>query len=152
MLEYVAAANAAYSVIRKAVENGRELTSVAKHIAKFTDATDHINDTKNKKKNSIWTKFTGKEENDLDEFFALEDFKKKEEELKQLMIYLGRPGLHADYVKFCVEARKRRKAEAERKRKEAAELAETLRVGFIVFASIVVLFLIIFLAVQYFRS
>ncbi len=81
MLEYVAAANAAYSVIRKAVENGRELTSVAKHIAKFTDATDHINDTKNKKKNSIWTKFTGKEENDLDEFFALEDLKKKKKNL-----------------------------------------------------------------------
>ena len=36
------------------------------------------------------------------------------------MIYLGRPGLHADYVKFCVEARKRRKAEAERKKERGS--------------------------------
>ena len=42
MLEYVAAANAAYSVIRKAVENGRELTSVGKQIAAFTHATDDL--------------------------------------------------------------------------------------------------------------
>jgi|TARA_R100001510_G_C7601542_1_gene167940 hypothetical protein len=151
MLEYVAAANAAYSVIRKAVENGKELTSVAKHIAKFTDATEHISETKNKKKNSIWSKFTGKQENDLDEFFALEDLKKKEEELKQLMIYLGRPGLHADYVRFCVEARKRRKREAAEKRKRAAELVETIQTGLYVFLGVAAALLITFVVVQYFK-
>jgi len=42
VLEYIAAANAAYAVIRKAVENGRELTSVGKQIAAITDAKDNL--------------------------------------------------------------------------------------------------------------
>ena len=118
MLEYIAAANAAYAVIRKAVENGRELTSVGKHIAKFTEAKDDLAKRANAKKNSIWSQFTGKDENDLEEFMALEELKEKEEELKRMMIYLGRPGLHSDYLKFCVEARKRRaEAAKERERK-----------------------------------
>ena len=49
VLEYVAAANAAYAVIRKAVENGRELTSVGKQIAAFTHATDDLAKHANKK-------------------------------------------------------------------------------------------------------
>ena len=57
MLEYIAAANAAYAVIRKAVENGRELTSVGKHIAKFTEAKDDLAKRANAKKNSIWSQF-----------------------------------------------------------------------------------------------
>ena len=108
MLEYVAAANAAYAVIRKAVENGRELTSVGKQIAAFTHATDDLAKHAHKKKNSIWSNFTGKDESDLEEFMALEELKQKENDLKQLMIYLGRPGLHGDYVRFCVEARKKK--------------------------------------------
>ena len=36
------------------------------------------------------------------------------------MIYVGRPGLHQDYVRFCVEARKnKQKAEADRKKQIA---------------------------------
>ena len=112
MLEYVAAANAAYAVIRKAVENGRELTSVGKQIAAFTHATDDLAKHAHKKKNSIWSNFTGKDESDLEEFMALEEIKQKENELKQMMIYLGRPGLHSDYVRFCVEARKKRQEAA----------------------------------------
>ena len=54
------------------------------------------------------------------------EIREKEEELKRMMIYLGRPGLHSDYVKFCVEARKRRQqAEIDRK-KQIAEFWETV--------------------------
>ena len=121
MLEYIAAANAAYAVIRKAVENGRELTSVGKQIAAFTDAKDSLQKHANKKKNSIWSNFTGKDESDLEEFMALEEIREKENELKQMMIYLGRPGLHNDYIAFCVEARKRRQeAQKEKERRWAA--------------------------------
>ena len=51
---------------------------------------------------------------------ALEELKQKEEELKQIMIYVGRPGLWADWQKFQAQARKARR-EQERlaqKRKE----------------------------------
>ena len=100
MLEYVAAANAAYSVIKQFVNNGRELSDCASHIAKFVDSKDAVAAAHNKRKNSIWSTFTGKEENDLETFMHLESLRQKEEELKQLMIYLGRPGLHQDYVRF----------------------------------------------------
>ena len=72
MLEYVAAANAAYSVIKSAVQNGRELTSVGKQIAAFTHATDDLAKHAQRRKNSIWSNFTGKDESDLEEFMALE--------------------------------------------------------------------------------
>ena len=47
-------------------------------------------------------------------------FEEKEEELKRMMIYLGRPGLHSDWVRFQVEARKKRQ-EAEKEREVAKE-------------------------------
>ena len=49
---------------------------------------------------------------------ALERVKEQEDELKQIMIYCGRPGLWQDWVRFQVEARKaRREAEEANKRK-----------------------------------
>jgi cobalamin biosynthesis Mg chelatase CobN len=68
---------------------------------------------------------------------ALEELKQKENELKQMMIYLGRPGLHSDYVRFCVEARKRRQEAAKEKERNRAAFMEGLQnwvVGIIVFA------------------
>jgi len=130
VLEYVAAANAAYAVIRKAVENGRELHSVGKQIAAFTHATDDLAKHAHKKKNSIWSNFTGKDESDLEEFMALEEIKQKENELKQMMIYLGRPGLHSDYVRFCVEARKKRQEAAKEKERQWASFVESFQTWF----------------------
>ena len=139
MLEYVAAANAAYSVIKSAVQNGRELTSVGKQIAAFTNATDDLAKHAQRRKNSIWSNFTGKDESDLEEFMALEELKQKENELKQMMIYLGRPGLHSDYVKFCVEARKRRQEDAKERARKWEELKENILLGILWFLGIAVL-------------
>ena len=50
---------------------------------------------------------------------ALERIREQEEQLKQLMIYAGRPGLLNDWQQFQREARvNRRKAEEARKRKQ----------------------------------
>ena len=147
MLEYIAICNAAYSTIKKAIENGRELTSVGKQIAQFTNASDELRKRKDKKKNSIWTKFTGKEDSDLEEFMALEEIKEKEEELKKLMIYLGRPGLHSDWVRFQVEARKRRQQEEKEREAAREELVHTLTIlGITIGACLVavVVFLVFF--------
>lgn len=124
MLEYVAAANAAYSVLRKAISNGKELHDCAKSIAKFTHAHDDLKKAHNKKKSSIWTNFLGKEDDDLETFMHLEQLKAKEEELKQLMIYCGRPGLHGDWVRYQVEARKRRQKEEMERKKKIEEMKE----------------------------
>jgi hypothetical protein len=46
---------------------------------------------------------------------ALEQLKKQEEELKEMMIYQGRAGLWTDWLKFQLEAKKKREA-AEREK------------------------------------
>lgn len=58
---------------------------------------------------------------DMDAFFALEDIRKKEAEIKQLFIYNGRAGLWNDYQKFIATRKQLR--ENERKRAEAKKLA-----------------------------
>jgi hypothetical protein len=46
---------------------------------------------------------------------ALEQLKKQEEELREMMIYQGRAGLWTDWLKFQLDAKKRREA-AEREK------------------------------------
>ena len=58
-------------------------------------------------------------EGDMEAFWALEDIKKKEYEIKQMFIYAGRAGLWDDYQTFIrnrKEMRKKQKAREEAKR------------------------------------
>ena len=119
MLAELAAANAAFSVIKQFVSNGKELASCGKHISDFVFAKERIEKQVSKQKAK------GISGGDLEEFMALEELKQKEEELKQIMIYVGRPGLWADWQKFQAEARKsRRHAErmAKKRREEILEI------------------------------
>jgi hypothetical protein len=71
---------------------------------------------------------------------ALEKIKEQEKELKQLMIYAGRPGLWEDWQRFQAEARKsRRYAEkmAEKRREEMLHIAGWT-FGIVIFVSITV--------------
>jgi len=127
MLAELAAANAAFSVIKNFVSNGKELTGCAKHISDFVFAKEEI-EKKAKKQ-----KARGVGGSDLEEFLALEKIKQQEDELKQIMIYAGRPGLWQDWQEFQAEARKsRRYAEkmAAKRREEILEYAG-YSVGFI---------------------
>jgi len=54
---------------------------------------------------------------DMEAFWALEDIKKHEAEVKNMFIYNGRPGLWDDYCKF-INNRKQMRANA-KKREEA---------------------------------
>ena len=120
MLEMLAAANAAFAVIKKTVENTRDVTKAASSISKFIAAEDQLRADLHKKKNSIWTNFLGKQDTDLEEFMALEQIKKKQDQLREFMQLYGRANLYSDYLAFCSEARKKRKeaAIAAQKRKE----------------------------------
>ena len=120
MLAELAAANAAFGVIKSFISNGKELASCGKQISDFVFAKEEI-ERKAKKQRA-----KGVRTNDLEEFMALEKIKQQEEELKQIMIYAGRPGLWADWQRFQAEARKsRRHAErmAKKRREEILELA-----------------------------
>jgi len=117
MLAEIAAANAAFGIIKQAISNGKELASAGAAIAQFVGAKEDLQRKLDKK---------GADKTDLQEFMALEQLREKEEELKQMMIILGRPGLWSDWQKFQAKARvARREAEAAAiaKRKKYLEVA-----------------------------
>ena len=131
MLAELAAANAAFSVIKQFVSNGKELSGCAKHISDFVFSKEEIEKNLKKKKAK------GAGGADLDEFMALEQIREKEEELKKMMIYLGRPGLWQDWQAFQAEARKSRRYQEKMEQKRKEELMEYLGYGI---AGIIVLF------------
>ena len=115
MLAELAAANAAFQVIKSAVQNGKEIASAGKAIANFVGAKEQLQRKAQKKGGG----------SDLEEFMALEQIREQEEQLKQIMIYAGRPGLWGDWQRFQAKARiARREAEeaAIRKRKKIIDI------------------------------
>ena len=120
MLAELAAANAAFGVIKSFISNGKELASCGKQISDFVFAKEQI------QKKASKQRAKGVRGNDLEEFMALEKIKQQEEELKQIMIYAGRPGLWQDWQKFQAEARKSRiyaEKMAEKHKQEMLEIA-----------------------------
>lgn len=118
MLAELAAANAAFAVIKQCVQNGRELASAGKQISDFVCAKEELTRRKNKKTNR------GYKASDLEEFMALEKIKQNEQQLKEIMIWTGRPGLWNDWQKFLAEARKSRRVQEELAKKRREELAQ----------------------------
>ncbi len=113
MLAEIAAANAAFAVIKTALMNGKSIADVGSKVSDYVNATEDLRKKGEKRKRSVLS--SGGE---LEEFMHLEKLKQQEEDLKQLMIYTGRPGLWGDWVRFQAEARKARiNAAQERKRK-----------------------------------
>jgi hypothetical protein len=115
MLAELAAANAAFAVIKTAVQNGKDIASAGNAIAQFVGAKENLQRKSQKKGGG----------SDLEEFMALEKIREQEEQLKQIMIYAGRPGLWGDWQRFQAKARiARREAEeaAIRKRKKIFDI------------------------------
>ena len=114
MLAELAAANAAFAVIKTAVQNGKDIASAGNAIANFVSAKEDLQRKATKKGNS----------SDLEEFMALEQIREQEEQLKQIIIYAGRPGLWGDWQRFQAKARiARREAEiaAAKRRKKIVD-------------------------------
>jgi len=113
----IAAANAAFQVIKTAIKNSGEIASAGKAIVDYFSATSAIEEEVKKTPE--------RKRSDLEEFLALEQLRQQEQELKELLIYQGRPGLWDDFQAFRVKARQQR--EAEEREKIRAELAEKAR-------------------------
>jgi len=125
MLAELAAANAAFAVIKQAVANGKDISAVGSHIATFITNQDNLRRKAEKKKRSAFH-----QGNDFEEFMALEAIREKEEELKQYMIYAGRPGLWNDWLKFSAQARKDRIAAEEQRKKDIKRMIEIAVIAF----------------------
>ena len=124
MLEALALANGAYAIIKQTIQNGREITSAGKSISDFCLAEDQLQKDLHKKKNSMWTAFLGKTDNDLEEFMALEEIRRKKETLREYMQLYGRANLYTDYLAFCAESRKKRKEALIARKKKRQQIQE----------------------------
>lgn len=101
-------ANEAIGAIREMCSNIQSVGEMGPQLTKLADSKEEI-----QKKAA---------DGDMDAFFALEDIRNKEAEIKQMFIYQGRAGLWEDYQTF-MRTRKELK-EKERKRAEAKKLAK----------------------------
>ena len=121
MLAELAAANAAFAIIKKCVENGSELAKAGQAISDFTLNKDAVQ----KKAASKGSNLDGSK-SDLEEFLALDELKRKEDELRSMMQLYGRAGMYSDYVKFCAEARRQRAEALKAAKSKAAKLQDDI--------------------------
>ena len=126
MLAEIAAANAAFAVIKGALANGKELHQLGSRVFDYFDNKAKIQEEATKKGGG----------SDLAEFMALEQLKQQEEELRERMVYAGRPGMWGDWQKFqAAAARKRREAkeaaarEAKKRKEDLEKMAEYIAIG-----------------------
>jgi hypothetical protein len=126
MIAEIAAANAAFAVIKGALANGKELHQLGSRVFDYFDNKAKIQENVTKKGGG----------SDLEEFMALEQLRQQEEELRERMVYAGRPGMWGDWQKFQAQAaRQRREAkeaaerEALRRKEQLARLVEYIALG-----------------------
>ena len=119
-------ANSAFAVIKQTIENGRDISSAGSAIAKFVGAEDQLQQDLNKRKNSIWTNFLGKTDNDLEEFMALEQIRVKKDQIREFMQLYGRANLYTDYIQYCADARKARKEARIKALKRKQKIQDTI--------------------------
>jgi hypothetical protein len=143
MLAEIAAANAAFAVIKGALANGKELHQLGSRVFDYFD-------NKAKIQESITKKGGG---SDLEEFMALERLKQQEEELRERMVYAGRPGMWGDWQKFQAQAARKRREDAEaaarEKKRRAERLAQLTEYIVLGMASVVLAALLIYGIVLY---
>ena len=100
MLVEIAAANAAFNILKTALSNGKELYDVSEAASKFFD-----------NKSAIAKRVAAKGQSDLQAFMALEKIKEQEAWLKEYMVYAGRANLWSDWLSFQSECKKTRERE-----------------------------------------
>ena len=114
MLAELAAANAAFAVIKEAVSNGGDLLAAGAKLGEYFGMKSEI------------SKKASSRGSDSEEFWAMESLKKQEAQLKEIMIYQGRAGLWDDWLKFQAQKRRERDEEAKQKRLKIARRKEML--------------------------
>ena len=133
MIAELAAFNAAFGVVKAAINNGRDIASCAKSIGDMIGAEEDLKKRGEKKKNSMWAALAGKSTNDFEEFMALERIREQRKELLSSLQLYGRAGLKDDFLRYEIEARKARRqaaVDAQHKRDKMVEIiVGTILVG-----------------------
>ena len=126
VLETMAAANAAYSVIKTCLENGRQVKDMVGQVGRFLSAEEELKEAVKRKKSSPISAITGGSEGDWEEFQGLEDLKEKRRELESWCRLYGPPGTWDRWQQYQAEARKARRAAQKQKEKEREEMMEAM--------------------------
>ena len=114
MLAELAAANAAFAVIKETINNGGDLVAAGSKLGEYFGLKSEISKKANDKGNGS------------DEFWALEKLKQNEKELQELMIYQGRAGLWDDWLKFQSEKKRERERLAKQEQLKKQKRKEML--------------------------
>jgi hypothetical protein len=115
-------ANEAIGAIKEFAGHVESVGAMGKDLTKLADAKDELEKSA--------------KDGDMEAFWALEDIKKHEYEVKQMFVYAGRPGLWDDYCTFIRNRKQMR--ENEKKRAEAKRVAKrkAIKNGLIVTAGL----------------
>jgi len=123
MLVELAAANAAFAVIKEAVQNSGDLMNAGKALSQLFDSEAAL-------RKRLLEKSGNTVNTDAEEFFALEQIKNQKAELERAMTYHGRAGLIDDWRMFQAKAAKQRKEaqeeEIRRKLRRKEKIIEAL--------------------------
>ena len=120
MIAELAAANAAFDVIKQTVQNGREIYEAGEALALYFGLKSEIQQRAHQHGYK----------SDIEAFMAAEQLAAKENELKEMMIYQGRGGMWDDWLAFQLEMKRSREQEAKEiaaaKQKRRAMILNTL--------------------------
>lgn len=98
MLAEIAVANAAFSVIKEAIGNGKDLYDVSSAVSDFFGTKSTLQRQAHKKGYK----------SDLQAFMELEKLTEMENHLREHMIWAGRPNLWTDWLQFQQQAKEQR--------------------------------------------
>ena len=96
MLLELAAANAAFAVVREALNNGQELAQCAGKLGEYFGLKADL------------AKKASSKGSDSEAFWAMESLREAESELKTMLIYSGRPGLYDDFLLYQSQKKRER--------------------------------------------
>ena len=113
----IKAANEAIGAIKEMCGNIQSVGQMGGELTKLADSKEQI-----EKK---------AKDGDMDAFFALEDIRNKEAEIKQMFIYQGRAGLWDDYQKFMENRKALKKKEIEREQARKLAKKKAIQNGFL---------------------
>jgi len=126
MIAELAAANAAFDVIKQTIQNGQEIYAAGEALAEYFGLKNEIQ----KKAHEHGYK------SDLQAFMAAEQLKAQEDELKQMMIYQGRSGMWNDWLAFQAQMKQSRedeeKEEIRKRLKRKRVLVDTIIIGTVI--------------------
>lgn len=127
MIAELAAANAAFGVIKEAIANGKELYEAGDALADYFGLKAEIQ----KKAHEHGYK------SDLQAFMAAEQLKEQEKALKEMMVWQGRGGMYSDWLAFQKQMKESRAASEKEERAKKAKRRKKIVDGLLITALVI---------------